>query len=73
MMHRLMLSESSLCYADLVDDQHGTVRKVLAFIGEEFTPGCLALRHNRRYARTASYAQVREAITALLTATAALR
>ena len=33
---------------------------MLAFIGEEFDPRCLAFHENRRYARTASYAQVTE-------------
>jgi hypothetical protein len=41
----------------MVDDQEASIRKVLAFIGEEFDPKCLAFHENRRYARTASYAQ----------------
>jgi len=32
----------------------------MAFVGEEFDPACLAFHENRRYARTASYAQVTE-------------
>ena len=47
-------------YEDLVDHQEQTLRQVLAFIGEEFDPRCLAFHENRRYARTASYAQVTE-------------
>jgi tetratricopeptide (TPR) repeat protein len=47
-------------YEDIVDDQEANIRKVLAFIGEEFDPKCLAFHENRRYARTASYAQVTE-------------
>jgi hypothetical protein len=47
-------------YEDIVDDQEASVRKVLAFIGEEFDPKCLAFHENPRYARTASYAQVTE-------------
>jgi tetratricopeptide (TPR) repeat protein len=47
-------------YEDIVDDQEATVRQVLEFIGEEFDPACLAFHENRRYARTASYAQVTE-------------
>lgn len=47
-------------YEDMVDRQEATVRQVLAFIGEEFDPGCLDFHENRRYARTASYAQVTE-------------
>jgi tetratricopeptide (TPR) repeat protein len=47
-------------YEDIVDDQEASIRKVFAFIGEEFDPKCLAFHENRRYARTASYAQVTE-------------
>ena len=47
-------------YEDMVDDQEGSIRQVLAFIGEEFDARCLAFHENRRYARTASYAQVTE-------------
>jgi tetratricopeptide (TPR) repeat protein len=47
-------------YEDIVDDQEASIRKVLGFIGEEFDPKCLAFHENRRYARTASYAQVTE-------------
>jgi len=44
----------------VVDHQEESIRKVLEFIGEEFDPKCLAFHENRRYARTASYAQVSE-------------
>jgi hypothetical protein len=47
-------------YEDIVDDQEATIRSVMSFIGEDFDPGCLAFHENRRYARTASYAQVSE-------------
>lgn len=47
-------------YEDMVDDQETTVRAILSFIGEEFDSNCLAFQENRRYARTASYAQVAE-------------
>jgi Tfp pilus assembly protein PilF len=47
-------------YEDLIDDQENTLRAVLAFIGEKFDKRCLAFHENRRYARTASYAQVTE-------------
>jgi tetratricopeptide (TPR) repeat protein len=47
-------------YEDMVDDQEASIRQVLGFIGEEFDPSCLAFHENRRYARTASYAQVSE-------------
>ena len=47
-------------YEDVVDDQEASIRRVLEFIGEDFDPACLAFHENRRYARTASYAQVAE-------------
>ena len=47
-------------YEDMVADQQGSVRAVLAFIGEPFDKACLTFHKNRRYARTASYAQVTE-------------
>jgi Sulfotransferase family len=47
-------------YEDVVEDQEASIRRVFEFIGEEFDPGCLAFHENRRYARTASYAQVTE-------------
>jgi tetratricopeptide (TPR) repeat protein len=49
-----------LRYEDMIDDQEASIRRVLSFIGEEFDPDCLAFHDNRRYARTASYAQVTE-------------
>jgi tetratricopeptide (TPR) repeat protein len=51
-------------YEDLVDEQEATVRRVLEFVGEAFHPGCLDFHENRRYARTASYAQVSEPLYA---------
>ena len=33
---------------------------MLDFVGVDFDPGCLVFHENRRYARTASYAQVTE-------------
>jgi hypothetical protein len=47
-------------YEDLVMAQETTVRGILDFIRAEFDPACLAFHENRRYARTASYAQVTE-------------
>jgi len=47
-------------YEDIVQDQEASIRRVMAFVGEDFDPGCLAFHENRRYARTASYAQVAE-------------
>lgn len=47
-------------YEDIVADQEASVRSLLAFIGEPFDKACLTFHKNRRYARTASYAQVTE-------------
>jgi tetratricopeptide (TPR) repeat protein len=47
-------------YEDIVADQEGSVRRMLGFIGEPFDEACLNFTENRRYARTASYAQVTE-------------
>jgi tetratricopeptide (TPR) repeat protein len=47
-------------YEDIVDDQEGSIRRMLDFIGEPFDERCLKFHENRRYARTASYAQVTE-------------
>jgi Flp pilus assembly protein TadD len=47
-------------YEDVVTDQERTLRRVLDFVGVPFDPACLAPHENRRYARTASYAQVTE-------------
>jgi hypothetical protein len=47
-------------YEEMVVDQEATVRAMLDFIGEPFDPRCLEFHENRRYARTASYAQVTE-------------
>ncbi len=49
-------------YEDVVQDQEGSIRGVLSFIGEGFDARCLAFHENRRYARTASYAQVSETL-----------
>lgn len=47
-------------YEDVVADQEPNVRKLLDFAGLEFEEACLKFHENRRYARTASYAQVTE-------------
>lgn len=47
-------------YEAMVDDHAATVHGLLEFIGESFDPRCLEFHKNRRYARTASYAQVTE-------------
>ena len=47
-------------YEDIVDDQETSVRRLLDFAGLAFDDICLRFHENRRYARTASYAQVTE-------------
>ncbi len=47
-------------YEDMVGGQEDTVRRALDFVGVPFEPVCLSFHENRRYARTASYAQVSE-------------
>jgi Flp pilus assembly protein TadD len=47
-------------YEDIVADQERQVRRMLDFVGVPFDPACLSPHENRRYARTASYAQVTE-------------
>jgi hypothetical protein len=47
-------------YEDIVDDQEAHVRRMLSFVGEGFDKRCLKFHENKRYARTASYAQVTE-------------
>ncbi|HEY0314534.1 MAG TPA: sulfotransferase [Allosphingosinicella sp.] len=43
----------------LLDDPEGEVRRLLAALGLEFDPACLAFHENRRAVRTASSEQVR--------------
>ena len=47
-------------YEDIIADQESHVRRLFAFIGAPFDRRCLDFHENRRYARTASYAQVTE-------------
>ena len=47
-------------YEEIVDDQENSVRAILDFVGVDFDPRCLGFHENKRYARTASYAQVTE-------------
>jgi hypothetical protein len=47
-------------YDAMVTNQEETVRSILDFIGVPFDERCLSFHENRRYARTASYAQVTE-------------
>jgi tetratricopeptide (TPR) repeat protein len=56
----MMLRYLPIRYEDIVDDQETSVRRMLDFIGAPFDRRCLEFHENRRYARTASYAQVTE-------------
>jgi len=47
-------------YEDIVADQETHIRRILDFVGAPFDERCLNFHENRRYARTASYAQVTE-------------
>ena len=57
---QMLLRYLPVRYEDIVDDQEGSIRRMLDFIGEPFDARCIAFHENRRYARTASYAQVTE-------------
>jgi tetratricopeptide (TPR) repeat protein len=47
-------------YEDVIDSQEERVREMLAFVGAPYDRRCLDFQENRRFARTASYAQVTE-------------
>jgi hypothetical protein len=47
-------------YEDVIDGQEAALRQMLGFIGAPYDRRCLDFHENRRYARTASYAQVTE-------------
>ncbi|WP_207462194.1 tetratricopeptide repeat-containing sulfotransferase family protein [Azospirillum sp. SYSU D00513] len=47
-------------YEDLLNEFEPNVRRLLAFLELSFDQRCLQFEENRRYARTASYAQVTE-------------
>ena len=49
-------------YEDVINAQETWVRRMLAFIGAPYDRRCLNFQENRRYARTASYAQVTEGL-----------
>jgi len=56
----LDLNYKAVRYEDLVSDQENHVRQLLEFIGVPWDESCLNFHENKRYARTASYAQVTE-------------
>jgi tetratricopeptide (TPR) repeat protein len=49
-------------YEDTVADLEGMARRLVAWCGLEWEPGCLAFHENRRPVRTASVTQVRQPI-----------
>ncbi|MDE8344962.1 MAG: sulfotransferase, partial [Acidocella sp.] len=49
-----------VAYEAVVQDQEAMLRRMLDFIGVAFDARCLAFEENKRFARTASYAQVTE-------------
>ncbi len=51
-------------YEELVRDVEGHARRMIAFLGLEWEPGCLEFHATRRVVRTASQLQVREPIHA---------
>ena len=57
---QMLLRYLPIRYEDIVDDQEASVRRMLEFIGEPFDARCLSFHENKRFARTASYAQVTE-------------
>ena len=50
----------SVRYEDIVHDPEKKCREITDFIGLEWDDKCLDFHKNKRYARTASYAQVTE-------------
>lgn len=47
-------------YEQVIETQTETIGDILAFLALDFDPACITFHENRRYARTASYAQVTE-------------
>ncbi|MGB1087647.1 MAG: tetratricopeptide repeat-containing sulfotransferase family protein, partial [Alphaproteobacteria bacterium] len=56
----LPLKHKIVRYEDIVSDQETHVRALLEFVDEPFDERCLNFHENKRFARTASYAQVTE-------------
>lgn len=59
-LSQMQLRYHAVRYEDIIADQETEVRRMFAFIGLPFDRRCLSFHENRRYARTASYAQVTE-------------
>jgi len=49
-------------HEELIEDPEGEIRRLLAFLGLDFDPGCLVFHENKRAVRTASSEQVRRPI-----------
>jgi hypothetical protein len=58
----LDLRYATVRYEDLLDATEEKLRDLLEFVGLAWDERCLAFYENQRYARTASYAQVKEKI-----------
>lgn len=58
----LNISYLEVFYEDLLREPEAQIRKVLAFIGEDWHPACLEFHKNKRDVYTASYDQVRKDI-----------
>lgn len=58
----LGLKYHAVRYEDIVDDTETNIRGLIEFLGEPWEDQCLNPHENKRYARTASYAQVKEKI-----------
>ena len=56
---QMPLRYMTIRYEDMVEDLPGGVRRVLAFVGEDFDERCVKFNENPRYPRTPSYAQVK--------------
>jgi tetratricopeptide (TPR) repeat protein len=56
----MALRHLMLRYEDVVADAEAAMRRVSGFLGIDFDERCLRFTENRRYARTASHAQVTE-------------
>jgi tetratricopeptide (TPR) repeat protein len=59
-LREMKLNYLRVRYEDVIDDQEARVRQLLEFVGAPFDRRCLDFHENKRYARTASYAQVTE-------------
>jgi len=61
---QMKLNYLAVRYEDVIDQQEEKLREMLAFVGAPYDARCLDFHENRRYARTASYAQVTEKLYA---------